>query len=117
MWPLNRILEAAKMRREAVWALSEQNERWGGSNKISRVMRALGPGTRRRAAARAFRAAQLLSLKNQIRLDSDFHSSLLQRPGGSVCRMLYIALESAQSSFIFRAYRFAQVCAYQGVQT
>ena len=27
MRPLNRILEAAKMRREPVWALSEQNER------------------------------------------------------------------------------------------
>jgi hypothetical protein len=26
---LDRILEAARMRREAIWALSEQNERWG----------------------------------------------------------------------------------------
>jgi hypothetical protein len=26
---LNRILEVTKMQREPVWALSEQNERWG----------------------------------------------------------------------------------------
>jgi hypothetical protein len=43
------------MRREPVWALSEQNERWGavfgtgwgGSTKMSRMMRALKPGARR----------------------------------------------------------------------
>jgi hypothetical protein len=28
MRPLNRILEAAKMRNEPVWALSESNETW-----------------------------------------------------------------------------------------
>ena len=49
--PLNRILEAAKIRREPVWALSEQNERGlflgtggGGSTKYRGVMRALKPG-------------------------------------------------------------------------
>jgi hypothetical protein len=45
--PLNRILEAAKIRREPKRALSEQNERgpvfgngWGGSTKYRGVMRA-----------------------------------------------------------------------------
>ena len=47
--PLNRILEAAKTRREPVWALSERNERElflerGRLYKISRVIRALKPG-------------------------------------------------------------------------
>jgi hypothetical protein len=64
--------------------------------------------------------ASLIMLKNQFRLDSDFHSSLLRRPGGSVCRMHYIALKSAQSSFIdfmtkvdISSLPFCQVCAYQ----
>src|SRR2546423_12476896 len=48
--PLNRILEAAKIRRVPKRALSEQNERglflerWGGSTKYRGVMRALKPG-------------------------------------------------------------------------
>jgi hypothetical protein len=49
--PLNRILEAAKIRREPVWALSEQNERGlflgtGGEalQNIEGVMCALKPG-------------------------------------------------------------------------
>jgi hypothetical protein len=41
--PLNRILEAAKIRREPVWALSEQNER-GLFLGTGGVMRALKPG-------------------------------------------------------------------------
>jgi hypothetical protein len=45
--PLNRILEAAQMRREPKRALSEQNERWGAVleqlYEMLRVMRALGP--------------------------------------------------------------------------
>jgi len=44
--PLNRILEAAKIRREPKRALSEQNERglfWGGSTKYRGVMRVLKP--------------------------------------------------------------------------
>src|SRR5436305_5291107 len=40
--PLNRILEAAKIRREPVWALSEQNERGLFLERVGRK-----PGARR----------------------------------------------------------------------
>jgi hypothetical protein len=56
--PLNRILKAAKMRREPVWAFSEQNEKWGAVlERVGRLYKiegdaALKPGARRPGAAR-----------------------------------------------------------------
>jgi len=40
--PLNRILEAAKIRREPVWALSEQNERGLFLGAAARALSAAG---------------------------------------------------------------------------